>query len=77
MDAGRNHHGRNIAGLCLQILLRDELFHCVDGYGLVNGASSAGVLTATVADASADCRERVLLLNQSQSLLIFALGGLF
>ena len=63
MDAGRNHHGRNIAGLCLQILLRDELFHCVDGYRPVNGASGAGVLTAAVADASADCREGILLLD--------------
>ena len=60
----------------MQILLGDKLLDCIDGNRLVNGASGAGILAASVTDTSADSRERILLLDESQCLLVFALGSL-
>ena len=67
-----NVHLRNEAGLCFQVLFRNELLDRVNGDGLVDGATGAGILAATVADTSAHCRERILALDQFQSLRIFA-----
>ena len=76
LHVGTDVHFRHEAGFCLEILFRDELLHRVDGDGLVDGAARAGILAATVADASADRREWVLALDEFQSFRIFALGSL-
>ena len=60
----------------MQILLGDKLLDCINGNRLVDGASGAGILAASVTDTSADSREWILLLDESQCLLVFALGSL-
>jgi hypothetical protein len=44
---------------------------------LSDGAAGAGILAALIADTSADGRERILLLDQSQGFLILAFFGQF
>jgi len=61
--------------LGLHILLGDELFDLVDADGLVNGSAGAGVLAVLAADGAADCRERVVLFDELQRVLIFAVAG--
>ena len=56
------------AGLGLEILLGDELLHLIDGDGLIDAAAGAGILTAAVADATADGGQGVILLNECQRL---------
>ena len=63
------------ACLSIEVLLGDELLHRIDGDGLVNGATRAGILAAAVTHATADGREGVLALDKLKSLGIFALGG--
>ena len=74
-DARRNIDFRHEAVLCMQVLFGDEFLHGVDGYGLVNGAAGAGVLTAAVADTAADGGERVLTFDELQCLAVFPFGG--
>ena len=50
--------------LGLHILLGDELLDLVDGQRLVDGAAGAGILAVLSADAAADSRERVVLLDE-------------
>ena len=70
---GGNDHRRDIAGLGVQILLRQEFFHCINGHGLIHAAPGAGILAALVADAAADGGEGIVLFDQRQRILIFAL----
>ena len=76
LDVGADVHLGDEARLRVQVLLRDELLHRVDGDGLVDGAAGAGVLAAAVAHAPADGRERILPLDELQRLGVLALGGL-
>lgn len=50
--------------LGLHVLLGDELLDLVDGQRLVDGAAGAGILAVLSADAAADSRERVVLLDE-------------
>ena len=69
----RSHHGRDIAGRCVQIALGDKLLDFVDCHGGVHTAAGAGILTAAVAHAAADSGQRVLALDERQRLVIAAL----
>ena len=66
---------RDIALVGLQLLLGDKLLDLVDGDGAVDVAAGAGVLAAAVADAAADGRERVILLDELERVQIAALRG--
>src|SRR5699024_6038044 len=68
-------HLGDIARLRGELLVGDELLDVVDGYRLVDVAAGAGVLAAAVADAPADRREGVLLLDELQRLQVPALAG--
>ena len=70
----RSHHGRDIAGRCVQIALGDELLDFVDSHGGVHTAAGAGILTAAVAHTAADSGQRVLALNERQRLVIATLS---
>ena len=50
--------------LGLHVLLGDELFDLVDGQRLVDGAAGAGILAVLSADAAADGRERIIILDE-------------
>ena len=65
---------RHEAGGGVQILLGDEPLHLVDGHRLIHGTAGAGVLAPAVADAAAHGGERILPLDQLQSLTVLALG---
>ena len=69
----RGHHGRDIAGRCVQIALGDELLDLVDSHGGVHTTAGAGILTAAVAHTAADSGQRVLALNERQRLVIATL----
>ena len=56
----------------LFLILAEEFFDLVDGYRLIESSSGAAVLAAAVADSSADCRERVVLADQSHGVGVFA-----
>ena len=73
--SGLIDHLRDAAGLFVQIMVGDEALDLVNGDSLVHAAAGAFRLTALVADASADCRKRVLGADQIQRILIAALGG--
>ena len=60
--------------LGLHILLGDELFDLVDGQRLVDGAAGAGILAVLSADAAADGRERVVLLDELERVGIAAVA---
>ena len=72
--ARRGHRRRDIAGRGIQIALGDELLDLVDSHGGVHATAGAGVLTAAIAHATADSRQRVLALDERQGLVIAALG---
>ena len=73
--AGRHDDGRDIARFRVKILLGEEFLDRVDGDGLIDGPARAGLLAAPVADAAADGREGIVLLDERQRLLIFSLRG--
>ena len=54
-------------------MIRDEPLHLINGYRLVHISSRALVLTAVIADPSADCRERIFLLDERQRVPISSL----
>ena len=56
---GGGHHGRNIAGVRIQVALGDELLDLVDRDRLVDASAGAGILATAVADAAADGGQRV------------------
>ena len=60
--------------LGLHILLGDELFDLVDGQRLVDGAAGAGILAVLSADAAADGRERIILLDELERVGIAAVA---
>lgn len=60
----RGHHGRDIAGRCVQIALGDKLLDFVDSHGGVHTTAGAGILTAAIAHTAADSGQRVLALNE-------------
>ena len=64
----------DIASLFAQLLLGDELLDLVDGDGAVELAASACILASSVADAAADRRERVILLDELESVKVSALA---
>ena len=64
----------NKAGLGVQVLLGNKALHLINGHRLVDGTAGTGVLAPPVADAAADRRERVIPLDELQSLLVLALG---
>ena len=68
-------HLGNEAVLGLKILLGDELFDIVDSNGRVDVAARACVLACLVADAAADCRERVFFLYKLKRLGVSSLSG--
>ena len=68
---------RDIATLRLQLLCCQELLDLVDRQRLVDGASRAAVLAASVADRPAHRRERIVLLDQLQRIQISPLCGHF
>ena len=68
------YHGRDIAGLGVQIALCDEFLDLVDRNCTVDAASRAGILAAAVAYGAADRREGICLLYERQSLGIAALS---
>ena len=61
--------------LGLKILLGDEFFDIVDCDGRVDVAARACVLACLVADAAADCRERVFFLYKLKRLGVSSLSG--
>ena len=61
--------------LGLKILLGDEFFDIVDSNGRVDVAARACVLACLVADAAADCRERVFFLYKLKRLGVSSLSG--
>ncbi len=70
---GLNGNFRNITGLLEEIALSDELLNLVDGNCLVDSTTGAGFLALTVADTSADSRERVLFLDEGKSVIVTTL----
>lgn len=72
VNVGRNYHFGNVSGLCVQILLCNEFLDIVDCDSLINSSARASRLATLVADATADCRERVVLLDESKSFSVFA-----
>ncbi len=71
------HLRGDVAGLCVQVLMGDEALDLVDGDGLVDAAAGAGVLAAAVADAAADGRERVFVLDERKSVGVAPLAASF
>ena len=76
LDLG-GHNFRDVPGFGVQILLGDELFHLVDGNGLIHGAPGAGILAPAVADPSADRGEGIHTLDEGEGLLVPALSRHF
>ena len=74
-DAAVGNDLRDVALVGLELLLGDELLDLVDGDGAVDIAAGAGFLAAAVADAAADSRERVILLDELERIQIAALRG--
>ena len=72
-DAAVGDDLRDVALVGLELLLGDKLFDLVDGDGAVDVAAGAGVLAAPVADAAANGRERVILLDELERVQIAAL----
>ena len=70
-DAAVGDDLRDVALVGLQLLLGDKLLDLVDGDGAVDVAAGAGVLAAAVADAAADGRERVILLDELERCLLY------
>ena len=66
---------RDVALVGLELLLGDKLLDLVDGDSAVDIAAGAGFLAAAVADAAADSRERVILLDELERIQIAALRG--
>ena len=64
----------DVTGLFAQLLLGDELLDLVDGNRTVKLTAGACVLASSVADAAADRRERVILLDELESIKISALA---
>ena len=71
--ARRRHHGRDVAGRGVQIALGDKLLDLVDGHGLVHATAGTGILAAAIAHTAADSGQRVLALDERQSLVVAAL----
>ena len=69
----RGHHRRDIASRGIQIALGDKLLDLVDSHGLVHATAGAGILAAAVAHTAADSGQRVLALDERQSLVVAAL----
>ena len=67
-------HGRHVTVLSLHVLLGDELLDLVDGQRLVDSAAGAGILAILSADAAADGRERVILLDELERVGIAAVA---
>ena len=63
------------AGLFEEVALGDELLDFIDGDGFVDGAAGTGFFALAVTDTTADCRERVLSLDELESLVIAAFLG--
>ena len=74
-DAAVGDDLRDVALVGLELLLGDKLLDLVDGDGAVDIAAGAGFLAAAVADAAADGRERVILLDELERVQIAALRG--
>ena len=74
-DAAVGNDFRDVALVGLELLLGDKLLDLVDGDGAVDIAAGAGFLAAAVADAAADGRERVILLDELERVQIAALRG--
>ena len=74
-DATVGDNFRDVALVGLELLLGDKLLDLVDGDGAVDIAAGAGFLAAAVADAAADGRERVILLDELERVQIAALRG--
>ena len=64
----------DVTGLFAQLLLGDELLDLVDGNRTVKLAAGACVLAVLAADAAADCREGVILLDELESIGVAAVG---
>ena len=73
VNVGRNDDFGDESRFRVQILLCDKLLDCVDGHCLVNRSSGAGCLATLVADTTADCGERIVLLDEFESLSVLAL----
>ena len=73
-DGLGNDLGRNVPHGGVQILPGDKFLDFVNGNCLVNGATSAGIFAAAIADVTADSREGVVFLNQGQSFGVLSLG---
>ena len=76
LDIGADIHLGDKAGFGIEVLLCDELLDGIDSDGLVYGSAGAGVLAAAVANAAADCRERVFTLDELKGLRELSFGGL-
>ena len=50
-----------------------EFLNIINCYCFVNGSSCTSFFTTLVADMSANCREWILFLNKSKSILVLAL----
>ena len=72
-DAAVGDDLRDVALVGLELLFGDKLLDLVDGNGAVDVAAGAGILAAAVADAAADGRERVILLDELERVQIAAL----
>lgn len=59
----------------MQVLFRDELLDVVDCNGFVDGAPCAGGFATLIADASADCGERIVLFDKFQRFPVLAFFG--
>ena len=61
--------------LILEILGSDECLDIIDSKCFINGASCTLELAVLMADSAADCRERVVSLDQFKSSSVFASAG--
>ena len=60
--------------LAVQILLSYEALYLINRYSLINSTSGTCVFTSPVANSAANCRERIVPLNQLKSFSILSLS---
>ena len=75
IDVRRNDDFGNESRFRVQVLFRDELLDVVDCDGFVDGAPCAGGFATLIADASADCGERIVLFDKFQRFPVLAFFG--
>ena len=75
LDIRADVHIRDETRFGLQVLLRNEFLHGIDGDGLVDGATGACVLATSVTHATAHGWEGVLTLDKFECLGVFAFSG--